>query len=78
MTSDTDTPRDPDWDDVPLALEALARQNHGHVTLIDPEDGVGPAELVVVPGLFAHARRIKDARGWVAEDDHAWDGDDDD
>jgi hypothetical protein len=27
------------------------------VTVLD-EDGVGPATLVVVPGLFGHARRM--------------------
>ena len=60
QVTDTDTPRDPDWDDVPLDLEALARLDHGQVTVLT-EDGVGPAELVVVPSLFAHARRLKEA-----------------
>jgi hypothetical protein len=75
--NDTDTPRDPDWDDVPLALEALAGLNDGRVTVIEP-DGVSSDVLVIVPGLFAHARRIKEARGWVAEDDDDSDCDDDD
>lgn len=61
MTHDSDDlPRDPDWDDVPLDLQLLAGLNDGHVTAIT-EGGVGPAQLVVVPSLFAHARRLEEA-----------------
>ena len=56
---DDDMPRDPDWDDVPEALRLLAGLDHGRVTAIT-EDGVGPALLVVVPGMFGHARRLDD------------------
>ena len=44
-----DMPRDPDWDDVPEALRLLAEVDGGRVTAIT-EDGVGPAQLVIVPG----------------------------
>ena len=52
-----DMPRDPDWDDVPEALRLLAEVDDGRVTVVS-EDGVGPAQLVIVPGLFGHARRL--------------------
>ena len=54
--SDDELPRDPDEDDVPEELVLLAGLGPT-VTVID-EDGVGPAELVIVPGLFGHARRL--------------------
>ena len=54
-----DMPRDPDWDDVPEALRLLAEVDGGRVTAIT-EDGVGPAQLVIVPGMFGHARRLDD------------------
>ena len=56
---DDDMPRDPDWDDVPEELRLLAGLNGGRVTAIT-EDGVGPAQLVIVPGMFGHARRSGD------------------
>ncbi len=50
-------PLDPDWDDVPPDLAAL---NNQVVTVIDA-DGVTTTEfLVIVPSLFAHARRIRE------------------
>jgi hypothetical protein len=56
VSDDDELPRDPDWDDVP---EELALLDGERVTVID-EDGVGPATLVVVPQMFAHARRLRD------------------
>jgi hypothetical protein len=50
-------PRDPDWDDVPEDLQLLA--GLGPVTVLEP-DGVGPATLVIVPAMFAHARRLRE------------------
>jgi hypothetical protein len=51
-------PRDPDHDDVPEELELLAGLGQPVTVLTD--DGVGPAALVIVPGLFGHARRLAD------------------
>jgi hypothetical protein len=50
-------PRDPDYDDVPEALLLLSELNHGQVTVLS-DDGVSRDTLVVVPGLFGHARRL--------------------
>jgi hypothetical protein len=49
-------PRDPDWDDVPEDLAILAGLGEP-VTVIEP-DGVSRDTLVIVPGLFGHARRL--------------------
>lgn len=57
--SDDELPVDPDWDDVPEELALLAGLSNP-VTLIC-EDGVSQDTLVVVPGLFAHARRLEEA-----------------
>ena len=46
-------PVDPDWDSVPSDLRILQGLNHGIVNT-----RYGPAALAVVPGLFAHARRL--------------------
>jgi hypothetical protein len=54
--TDDELPRDPDLDDVPEELTILAGLGQP-VTVLD-EDGVGPAALVIVPGLFGHARRL--------------------
>ena len=56
-TTEFDEIRDPDWDDVPEELALLAGLNHGRVTVLD-EDGVSQDTLVIVPGLFGHARRM--------------------
>jgi hypothetical protein len=53
-----DLPRDPDMDDVPEDLQLLA--GLGPTVTLTTEDGVGPATLVIVPGLFGHARRLQD------------------
>ncbi len=50
-------PRDPDYDDVPPELQLLA--GLGPVTVLT-EDGVSQDTLVVVPGLFGHARRLRE------------------
>ena len=50
-------PADPDWDYVPEELALLAHLSGGRVTLID-EDGVGPAVLVIAPGLWGHSARL--------------------
>jgi hypothetical protein len=57
--SDTqdELPRDPDLDHVPSDLQLLA--GLGPVTVIEP-DGVSREQLVIVPSLFAHARRLHD------------------
>jgi hypothetical protein len=44
--------------DVPEDLALLA--GLGQPVVVLDEDGVGPASLVVVPGLFGHARRLGD------------------
>jgi hypothetical protein len=52
-----DLPRDPDERFVPSDLRilaGLAERDNAQVTVID-EDGVGPAQLVIVPSLFRHA-----------------------
>jgi hypothetical protein len=53
-----DLPRDPDWDDVPTDLKILAGLDKP-VIVVEP-DGVSRDTLVIVPGLFAHARRLED------------------
>lgn len=53
---DDDMPVDPDWDDVPDGLRLLAGLDHGQVTV--QADGVSRDSLVIVPGLFGHARRL--------------------
>jgi hypothetical protein len=53
-----DLPRDPDWDDVPSDLQLL--HGLGPTVTLTSEDGVGPATLVIVPGLFGHARRLRE------------------
>jgi hypothetical protein len=57
--TEQELPPDPDWDDVPEELVLLSALNDGQVVVLD-EDGVGPATLVVVPSLFAHARRLEE------------------
>jgi hypothetical protein len=56
-TAEFDEIRDPDLADVPSDLQLLA--GLGPVTVMD-QDGVGPATLVIVPALFAHARRLRE------------------
>jgi hypothetical protein len=53
-TTEFDEIRDPDMDDVP---ETLQRLDGERVTVLD-EDGVSQDTLVIVPGLFGHARRL--------------------
>ncbi len=56
-----DMPLDPDLDDVPPELVAVAA---------DPEqEGSGMTTVVLVPGLFGHARRMR--AGWVDPDPEA-------
>ena len=57
MVDRDDLPRDPDRDNVPEELELLEGLNHGQVITLEP-DGVRRETLVIVPGLFAHARRL--------------------
>jgi hypothetical protein len=57
MIDHDDLPRDPDLDHVPDELQLIA--GLGPATVIDA-DGVGSATLVIVPGLFGHARRLRD------------------
>lgn len=59
MTDLADMPRDPDWDVVPESLEVMACLDHGQVTVFSP-DGVSRDTVVVVPGLFGHARRLEE------------------
>lgn len=59
MIDPDDLPRDPDFDTVHEELELLAGLNHGQVVVIS-EDGVSRDTLVVVPGLFGHAARLKE------------------
>ena len=61
-----DLPADPDLDSVPEELLLMAYTNHGQVTVLS-EDGVSRDTLVIVPGLFGHARRM--AEGWTEEED---------
>jgi hypothetical protein len=44
-------------DDVPEDLQLLA--GLGPVTVIEP-DGVSREQLVIVPSMFAHARRLRE------------------
>lgn len=60
MTDTDGLPADPDLDDVDDDLRILHGLNHGVVTVIC-EDGVSHDALVIVPGLFGHARRLGDA-----------------
>ena len=59
VTDSDELPRDPDWDDVPEELRLLAGLDHGVVAVLC-EDGVSQDTLVVVPALFAHARRLEE------------------
>jgi hypothetical protein len=56
VTAD-DLPRDPDWDDVPEELALLA--GLARVGVIEPA-GASRDVLVIVPGMFGHARRLED------------------
>jgi len=52
-----DMPPDPDEDDVPAGLAALAGQP---VQITEPDGTTTTAVLMIVPGLFGHARRIRE------------------
>lgn len=56
--SDDELPVDPDWDDVPEELALLA--GLGNPVPVICDDGVSQDTLVVVPSLFAHARRLQE------------------
>jgi hypothetical protein len=56
--TDDDLPRDPDWDDVPEDLQILA--GLGPTVTVRHPDGVDRDQLVIVPGMFGHARRLAD------------------
>ena len=55
---DDDLPRDPDWDDVPEELTLLA--GLGEPVIVIEPDGVSRDTLVIVPQMFAHARRLEE------------------
>lgn len=60
MTHDPDDlPVDPDLDDVDDDLRILHGRDRGVVRVLC-EDGVSHDALVIVPGLFAHARRLSE------------------
>ena len=49
-----DLPPDPDLDDVPPELLAIAENP------VDPEGSASMVAVVIVPGLFGHARRLRE------------------
>ncbi len=52
-----DMPPDPDLDDVPPSLLA----NEGQmVTIVNSDGTTETAVLVIAPGLFGHARRLRE------------------
>ena len=55
--TELDLPDDPDLDDVPPDLAALDGQP---VTLTDTDGTTSTAVVVVVPGLWGHARRLRE------------------
>lgn len=57
--TDDELPRDPDWDDVPEDLVLLANLEHGQPLVLSP-DGFTRDTLVVVPSMFAYARRAQE------------------
>ena len=60
MIDPDEMPRDPDWDAVPEELVLLSGLNGGVATVIC-DDGVSQDQLVIVPALFAHARRLRES-----------------
>ncbi len=52
-----DLPADPDLDDVPPELLELDGQL---VTVTDADGSTTTSTMVIVPGLWAHARRFRD------------------
>ena len=56
---DDDFPEDPDLDSVPEPLRALASLEPGSVVLLS-SDGVSTPTLAIAPGVFGHARRLKE------------------
>ncbi len=61
MISTHEMPDDPDLDDVPPELAAVAADPH--------QEGSGLTTVVIAPGLFGHARRLR--VGWVDPDPEA-------
>ena len=61
MIDTDDMPRDPDLDDVPSDLRLLHGLGGGMVNVTHPDGTVTRDALVIVPGLFGHARRLVDA-----------------
>jgi len=57
MTEPDDLPPDPDLDDVPPDLAALDGQP---VTLTDTDGTTTTSTVVIVPGLWGHARRVRE------------------
>jgi hypothetical protein len=51
-----DLPRDPDYDDVPEELVEL----EGRRVILWTDDGPLEGTLVVVPGAWAHGRRLEE------------------
>ena len=49
-----DMPADPDLDDVPAGLAGQS------VQITEPDGTTTTATLVIVPGLFGHARRLRE------------------
>lgn len=64
--SDPELPEDPDMSAVPSDLQLLHGLGHGTVTVLS-EDGVSRDLLVLVPGMWGHARRLEE--GELPEDD---------
>jgi hypothetical protein len=58
---------DPDWDDVPPEL----REHHLERVFVIDQDGVEAATLVVTPGFWGHARRRREQREQLDDDDAA-------
>lgn len=54
--ANVDEPLDSDWLDVPPALRELHRQTLHVLT----DEGFMPSTVVVIPSLWAHARRLEE------------------
>ena len=61
MIDRDDLPPIPTGTTCPRSLRLLARASTAAIVTVICEDGVGPdALVVVVPSLFAHARRVEE------------------
>lgn len=52
-------PLDPDWADVPPALAALDGKQ---VSMTEPDGTTVTGVLVIAPGLWGHARRLREGQ----------------